>query len=204
MANPKPENLGIEISRASRSTSRKAWYRSAETGDDTTGWPPACSCSSPLPSFIGPAPLPLRSLFRYPGSLQIYPSQTFTVLNASGYVVAQRKSALATKVTGRLVWLGVEEGSRVKAGDVIARLESQDVMAARDQARANLNMARWNVDQARAELDGRNAWPLQRAKDLVAKGYIAQADYDTALARFRRRKRRSGRVRQRSRQARRP
>ena len=37
---------------------------------------------------------------------QIYPSQTFTVLNASGYVVPQRKSALASKVTGRLIWLG--------------------------------------------------------------------------------------------------
>ena len=43
----------------------------------------------------------------------VYPSQTFTLLNASGYVVAQRKSAIATKVTGRLIWLGVEEGSRV-------------------------------------------------------------------------------------------
>src|SRR4030042_1725931 len=44
---------------------------------------------------------------------QIYPSQTFTVLNASGYVVPQRKAALASKVTGRLVWLGVEEGNRI-------------------------------------------------------------------------------------------
>jgi small subunit ribosomal protein S1 len=41
---------------------------------------------------------------------QVYPSQAFTMLNASGYVVAQRKSALASKVTGRLIWLGVEEG----------------------------------------------------------------------------------------------
>jgi len=53
----------------------------------------------------------------------VYPSQTFTLLNASGYVVAQRKSAVAAKATGRLVWLGVEEGSRVRAGEVIARLE---------------------------------------------------------------------------------
>ena len=83
---------------------------------------------------------------------QVYPSQTFTLLNASGYVVAQRKSAISTKVTGRLVWLGVEEGSRVRAGEVIARLESDDVTAARAQAGANLNAARWNLDQAKAEL----------------------------------------------------
>src|SRR5271169_919369 len=52
---------------------------------------------------------------------QIYPSQTFTILNASGYVVAQRKAAMASKVTGRIIELNVEEGSRVKKGDVIAR-----------------------------------------------------------------------------------
>jgi multidrug efflux pump subunit AcrA (membrane-fusion protein) len=52
----------------------------------------------------------------------VYPSQSFTLLNASGYVVAQRKAAVASKATGRLEWLGVEEGSKVKKGDVIARL----------------------------------------------------------------------------------
>ena len=45
---------------------------------------------------------------------RVYPSQTFTLLNASGYVVAQRKAAVSSKATGRLEWLGVEEGSRVK------------------------------------------------------------------------------------------
>ena len=39
-----------------------------------------------------------------------YPSQQFVVLNATGYVVAQRKAAIASKATGRLEWLGVAEG----------------------------------------------------------------------------------------------
>ncbi len=47
---------------------------------------------------------------------QVYPSQTISRLNASGYVVAQRKAAVASKVTGLLVSLMVEEGSRVKGG----------------------------------------------------------------------------------------
>ena len=114
---------------------------------------------------------------------QVYPSQTFTLLNASGYVVAQRKSALASKVTGRLVWLGVEEGSKVRAGEVIARLENDDVTAARAQAQANVSTARWNLDQAKAEYDDA-ALGLKRARELVAKGYIAQADDDTAQARY--------------------
>ena len=43
-----------------------------------------------------------------------YPSQSFTLLNATGYVVAQRKAAVASKATGRVEWLGVTEGSKVK------------------------------------------------------------------------------------------
>ena len=43
-----------------------------------------------------------------------YPYQAYTVLNATGYVVAQRKASVASKATGRLEWLGVAEGSRVK------------------------------------------------------------------------------------------
>ena len=114
---------------------------------------------------------------------QVYPSQAFTVLTASGYVVPQRKSALASKVTGRLVWLGVEEGSRVKKGDVVARLESQDVEAAKAQAAANLETARFNLENAKAELADATL-NLNRNKELVDKNFVARGDYDTAVARF--------------------
>jgi RND family efflux transporter MFP subunit len=114
---------------------------------------------------------------------QIYPSQAFTILNASGYVVPQRKSALASKVTGRLIWLGVEEGSRVKKDQVVARLESQDVTAAKNQVTANVSAARFNLEQAKAELrDATRAY--NRNKELLAKGVIAQATYDDVLARY--------------------
>jgi RND family efflux transporter MFP subunit len=115
---------------------------------------------------------------------QIYPSQAFTKISASGYVVPQRKSALASKVTGRLVWLGVEEGSRVKKDQVIARLESEDVKAAQEQARANLAASRFNLEQAKAELADADL-SLKRSRELVEKDYIARADYDSALARQR-------------------
>jgi RND family efflux transporter MFP subunit len=114
---------------------------------------------------------------------QIYPSQTFTVLNASGYVVPQRKSALAAKVTGRLIWLGVEEGSRVKQDQLVARLESEDVNAAKDQAAANVDAARFNLDQARAELKDA-ALNYERNKEMINRGVIARATYDAALARY--------------------
>ncbi len=115
----------------------------------------------------------------------VYPSQSFTLLNASGYVVAQRKAAVASKATGRLEWLGVEEGSKVKKGDVIARLEGRDVAAARDQSAANLDNARSALGQSNAELNDATL-NFNRNKELLAKGFISQMDYDTADARYRR------------------
>jgi RND family efflux transporter MFP subunit len=112
-----------------------------------------------------------------------YPSQAYAALNATGYVVAQRKASVASKATGRLEWLGVMEGSPVKQGQVIARLEGRDVAAQRDQAAANVRVAAANVEQGRAEL--RNAQiELDRAKELASKNFISRSALDTALARF--------------------
>ena len=114
---------------------------------------------------------------------QIYPSQAFTVLNASGYVVPQRKSALASKVTGRLIWLGVEEGSHVKRDQVIARLENEDVTAGKELAQAHVNVALSNIEQAKAELQDATL-SFNRNKELISRGVIAQSVYDNALARY--------------------
>ena len=111
-----------------------------------------------------------------------YPSQDYTVLNATGYVVAQTKAAVASKATGRLEWLGVEEGSRVSRGQIIARLEDQDVKATREQAAANLQLARANLEQGQAEMrDADNA--LKRSADLLKQGFVSQASHDVAVAR---------------------
>jgi multidrug efflux pump subunit AcrA (membrane-fusion protein) len=111
-----------------------------------------------------------------------YPTQSFTELNATGRVSAFRKAAVSTKATGRLEWLGVQEGSRVKSGEVIARLENRDVAAAHDSAMASANAARANLEQGEAELrDAKLAH--ERAKDLFAKKFIAESAMDTARAR---------------------
>ena len=114
---------------------------------------------------------------------QVYPSQTFSQLSASGYVVAQRKAAVASKVTGRLVALMVEEGNRVKEGQIIARLENEDVVAARDQAEANLTLARANLEGVKAELEDVSRI-YHRNKELFERGIIPRAEYDTSEARY--------------------
>jgi RND family efflux transporter MFP subunit len=112
-----------------------------------------------------------------------YPSQALTVLNATGYVVAQRKASVASKATGRLEWLGVMEGSRVRKGELIARLESRDVGASREQAAANVKVASANLEQAQAELRDADHH-LQRSRDLASKKFISESALDGAVARF--------------------
>jgi HlyD family secretion protein len=111
-----------------------------------------------------------------------YPSQQFVVLNSSGYVVAQRKAAIASKASGRLEWLGVAEGSRVKAGDVIARLDSRDVAAQLDSANASIMVARAGIEQAEAENRDATA-SLSRTQDLVKQKFVSPSALDQAKAR---------------------
>lgn len=113
---------------------------------------------------------------------QVYPSQSLTLFNATGYVTAQRKAAVSSKATGRLEWLGVLEGSAVREGEVIARLEKRDVEAARAQAAAAVKVAEANLLQGEAELrDASRA--LARSHDLLARGFIAPSADDSAIAR---------------------
>jgi HlyD family secretion protein len=112
-----------------------------------------------------------------------FPSQSFTLLNATGYVVAQRKAAVASKATGRVEWLGVTEGSRVKKGEIIARLENADVSATMEQAAANVALAQANFQQAQAELVDAQA-VFNRNGELLTKGFISQSAYDMGTARY--------------------
>jgi RND family efflux transporter MFP subunit len=106
------------------------------------------------------------------------PAQTNAVLTASGYVVAQRKAAVASKGTGRLVYLGVVEGDRVKKNQIIARLEDADVRASLEQANANLRVNESDLKDAQQS--------LARQKSLLDKALSTQAEYDAADARMQR------------------
>ena len=140
-----------------------------------------------IASVVGVAAVAVMTLRRPPlvqttPIVTSYPSQQFAVLNATGFVVAQRKAAIASKATGRLEWLGVTEGSRVKAGDAIARLDNRDVVAQAESAEANVRAARAALDQTLAE-ERDAAQQLARNNELVSKGFVSRASADTLKAR---------------------
>ena len=75
------------------------------------------------------------------------------ILTASGYVVARRKAVVSSKIQGRLAELRVEEGSRVRQGEVFARLESTDYAASVQRAQAAVQRAEADLAEARRQLD---------------------------------------------------
>ena len=74
------------------------------------------------------------------------------LLTASGYVVARRKAVVSAKIQGRLADLRVEEGARVREGEVIARLESQDYDAQVRRAQAQVQQAEAQIASGRAAI----------------------------------------------------
>jgi RND family efflux transporter MFP subunit len=115
----------------------------------------------------------------------MYPSQANALLTASGYVVAHRKAAIASKGTGKLVLLNVEEGDIVNKGDVIARIEFADVEASLNQTKANVNVAKAGLEQAKAEQYEAQK-TFDRVKPLYDSKLISQQEFESADARLKR------------------
>jgi HlyD family secretion protein len=125
-----------------------------------------------------------------------------TVLSATGYIVAHHTINVNSKVTGRLAWIGVEKGDKVKEGQVLVRLEDQEFRAAYEQAKGALEnaqayleelqhgsrpeeiqQAQHNLDEARATLVN-DRITLDRTKELAANGVVARQQLDDATAKF--------------------
>jgi RND family efflux transporter MFP subunit len=115
----------------------------------------------------------------------VSPSQTSTRLNASGYVVAQRQADVASKATGRLIGLYAEPGDRVKTGQIVARIESADVAARVDQARANLAVADAALVQARTAADEARL-DYDRKRRLLDEHLVSASEFDVIEARHKR------------------
>jgi RND family efflux transporter MFP subunit len=120
-----------------------------------------------------------------------YPSQQYTQLAASGYVVAQRRAAVSSKATGRLVELNVREGSLVKKGELLARLDAADVSASLGVSEAGLRQSEAALQQAEANLKLAQSQQanaddeLRRALGLSAQGFVSPQSVDAAQTRAR-------------------
>jgi len=124
------------------------------------------------------------------------------ILNATGYIVAAHKIEVGSKVMGKVAWIAVDKGDRVRQGDVIVRLEDEEYRAQLEQARGQYESllahlremeagsrpeeiaeAKANLEQARADQENARV-TLDRTRRLVAERVLAQQTLDDAQAKF--------------------
>lgn len=126
------------------------------------------------------------------------------ILNATGYIIAAHKIQLASKVVGKVAWIGVDKGDRVRKGQVIVRLEDEEYRAQLQQGKGQLAaldarlqellagsrpeeiaVAQANVEEAKAELENARI-NLERTERLVGEGVLSRQVLDDARARYNR------------------
>lgn len=115
-------------------------------------------------------------------SLGGVPGATATeILTANGYVVARQRASVSTEVAGRLNRLLVEEGSRVKQGQVLGILQNAEQRSELESARAALASAEAGLSEATAS-SKEAVLARGRLEQLHAKGLVSQAELDHAVA----------------------
>ena len=104
-----------------------------------------------------------------------------TLLNASGYVTARREATVSSKVTGKVVEVLIEEGLKVKEGQILARLDSSNVNANLRLTEAQLEAAKSGLDEIKVRLEEAER-EHRRVTDLAKNQIATQADLDKAEA----------------------
>ena len=102
-------------------------------------------------------------------------------ITANGYVVARTKASVSSKISGRLAYLGVEEGSVVKRGDVLASLENDDYRAILSQAEAEVLRAEAAQVEAEAVRDQLTR-DLRRGRELLSDSLISEREVEDLAA----------------------
>lgn len=129
------------------------------------------------------------------------PAGVRVILNATGYIVAHHKIQLASKVVGKVAWIGVEKGAMVKQNQVVVRLEDDEYRAQLQQSQGQyaslearlkelrngsrpeeIAVAKANLDSARADLANARV-SLERTRRLVSEQVLSAQALDDAQAR---------------------
>jgi RND family efflux transporter MFP subunit len=112
-----------------------------------------------------------------------HPAPAASALDASGYVVARRSATVSAKIIGRIVELNIEEGQKVTAGEVLARIDDSNTRAALAATQAQLTQTEASLAAAQVALD--DARPIfKRQEQQRAANVISAQDFDAAKATF--------------------
>jgi HlyD family secretion protein len=106
-----------------------------------------------------------------------------SVITATGTINPITTVQVGSQVSGMIESLHADFNSKVKAGQVVARVDPFPYRARRDQAEANLANANASVTKARTDLAQRKR-EMERTKALVGQQFVSQNEMDVALTAY--------------------
>ena len=109
--------------------------------------------------------------------------QVVSLVNATGTINPVVLVQVGTQVSGMIKSLHADFNSRVKAGEIVAVIDSEPFKARREQAASNLVMAQSNVARSKADLAQRKR-ELDRVQSLLPQQFVSQNDVDVALTNY--------------------
>ena len=101
------------------------------------------------------------------------------VLQASGYVTAERKATVSSQIPGLLTHVLIQEGEYVRRGQVLARLDDSAQRAALAQARAQLLAAQALLQQYRVQL-AQARRDFKRDQALIGPHLVSEQSFEEA------------------------
>jgi RND family efflux transporter MFP subunit len=131
--------------------------------------PALVSSTAVLLAGCQPVPAPLEPV-RAVRTLVVQPAPTRSRLEFAAEIRPQVESRLGFRVAGKLVERRVQFGQTVRAGDVLARLDAQDLQLGQEAARAALGAAQAQLDVAESE--------FKRFVTLRERGFISGAELE--------------------------
>lgn len=127
------------------------------------------------------AAAPIRTAASIAPRKQTAPLGAASLLDATGYIVARRRATVASKVTGKVIEVSLEEGQRVESGQIIARLDDSNARAALAQSEAQVKQAEAGVTSAQTAYE--DALPIfERYEREKAAAVISAQSFDQARA----------------------
>jgi RND family efflux transporter MFP subunit len=130
-------------------------------------------------SFSRSAAVPIRTAVAISRRNDSSPLGLASHLDASGYVVARGHATVASKVTGKVIEISLEEGQRVESGQIIARLDDANALATLAQSEAQVGQAQAVVASAQTAYE--DALPIfERNERQKAAAVISAQSFDQA------------------------
>ena len=104
-------------------------------------------------------------------------------VSAIGNIVPETEVKISSETSGEIIFLGVNEGDTVKAGEILVRIKPDIVQTQLEQYEAAMQAAKVDIASRKTEMDRTKA-ELERINELYEKDFVSEAEYDMAKAAY--------------------